>query len=136
MLNFVNKAKNNFLLINFMATKWTVFLINALSFRLAIVDCSAIPSVQQKLRATIANHLYHSLKWFSQNKFRVQYHIIVCHRMFSLKESEKVKRNVVYLVKNLIQKKSLIQCMYFISCYINIIIHRYMFLHFNTSLLF
>jgi len=79
--------------------------------RLVTVDCSATLNVQQKLRATLVSHLCHSLKQFSLNRLRVQYHIIVCHRMLSsLKEKEKVKQNVVYLVKNLFQKKSLIQC--------------------------
>jgi len=99
------------------------------------VDYSVIPSVQQKLRAIIASHLCHNLKWFSLNKFRVQYRIIVCHRMLSsFRESEKAKQNVVYLVKNLIQKKNLIQCKHSISY--NMKNYSHLLFNFNISFSF
>lgn len=114
-----------FLVIQFIAAGLITFfkLASCCVSRSVTADYFATLNVQQKLRATIVSHLCHSLKRFSLNRFRVQYRIIVCHRtLSSLKESERVKQSVVYLVKNSTQKKNLMQCERRIACYRKIII--------------
>lgn len=90
-----------------------IFIISALYHlsRLVTLDCFVMPSVQQKLKATIVNPLCCSPHQCSLSKFKVQYYIPVCHwTLFNIKESERARQKVLCHVRNLFQRKSLIQC--------------------------